>query len=58
MCIKIFSAKKIIRTRLNTKNSTEDPLRKKSFDCNIEIQEGKNKDLQNSVYIIKWNNTK
>ena len=34
----MLSAEKITQTRLNTKNSTEDPLRKKSFNYNIELQ--------------------
>ena len=48
----LLSSKKIIRRRnLNTKNSTEDSLRKKSFDCIIELQGGGggDKNLQNSV---------
>ena len=32
-----------LRRNLNTKNSTEDPLRKKSIDYNIELQGGKMK---------------
>ena len=55
----LLSAKKIIRRRnLNTKNSTKDLLRKKSFDYNIELQGEKMKICKTAFIINIWNNTK